>query len=192
MRQAIIIKDAKWEPFHIVSEKFKKASEGSILVIRENVKEIKAAKPIAKIAKAAAVILFLALSITANAQQSLIANLPSTTANSFSTNWTAGSGLIGWNQDAVATAQLTVLGTNALSSGNVVVAFDTSDNATDWLTNRYEVTAPIWGTNNGTALVRITNSIGGKWLRVGALKNQATGTTNTATVVRFSISVKDQ
>ena len=222
MRQAIIIKNPKWEPFTAASDAFKKldAKEKAILVVRGRCKEKRSeigadkvvktkpetaaaleadlrktgAKPedikkavaaFKPLAKAVAVLaLLLGICLPSFAQQSLIAYLPATSVTSFSTNWTAGTGLIGINRDQVAVFQLTATATNTLASGNTIVRLDTSDNGTDWLTNQVTIAA----TNNATAIARMTNSIGSKWWRVGGVSNLGTGTTNDSTIVRFSIS----
>jgi hypothetical protein len=185
MRQAFIVKNPKWEPFSKVSDAFKKlsATEPAVLIVRGRCKE-KKNKVLAK--AAVAVALLLGLCLPAFAQQNLIGYLPATSVTSFSTNWTAGTGLIGINRDQIAVFQLTATATNTLASGNTIVRLDTSDNGTDWLTN--QVTVAV--TNNATAIARMTNSIGGKWYRIGGVSNLGTGTTNDSSIVRFSISIQ--
>ena len=184
MRQAIIIKNPKWELFSAASDAFKKLkdNEPAVLVVRGRCKERKVKKAIVK--AVAALALIIGICLPASAQQSLIGYLPATSVTSFSTNWTAGTGLIGINRDQVAVFQLTATATNTLASGNTIVRLDTSDNGTDWLTN--QVTVAV--TNNSTAIARMTNSIGSKWWRVGGVSNLGTGTTNDSRIVRFSIS----
>jgi hypothetical protein len=45
MRQALIVKNPKWEPFHTVSDEFKSLSGNVVLVVRGRCKEKKTAKP---------------------------------------------------------------------------------------------------------------------------------------------------
>lgn len=185
MRQAIIVKNPKWEPFHVVSDAFKaeKEGSGSVLVVRGRCKE----KRKAKLAKAVAVIALLLLPcLSGFAQQSVINNLPATTVAGASTNSTAGPGFIGWNIDQVAVFQLTCVSTNTCSSA-VTVDLETSDNGTDWVQSSYAVAVTANGTTPVTAITRLTNSVGGKYLRVQAIRNP---NAYAITVQRFTLSTK--
>lgn len=147
---------------------------------------LKAAK--AKVAKAAALLLGLCLfGFSATAQQSLISYLSTTTVAGASTNTTMYGGTIGWNIDQVAVFQTTIVGTNASPTNAVTVLLDTSDNGTDWLTDQYTISVTPAGTTAGSSITRITNSVGGKYLRVGTLKNP---NLTAVTVSRLTLSTK--
>jgi hypothetical protein len=147
-------------------------------------KALAAFKPVA-----ALILAFLLISgIGAQAQQSITGKLPTTVFAGFTTNWTAGNGVIGWNRNDIAVFQLTTLGTNTVSTGDLTVIFDTSDNGTDWLTNRYTATTTCTGTNAATSITLITNTVGGRWLRVGGYKSTNTST-NAVTIPRFTIGI---
>jgi hypothetical protein len=190
MRQAIVIKNPKWELFTAASDAFKKlkAGETAVLVVRGRCKEIKPPKLIAKAVKVAAVLLLCAL--PSFAQQNLVNNLATSTLAGSTTNATAGQGFIGWNIDQVAVVQLSVVGTNAATTGTVTVLLDTSDNGSDWLAAQYTTaTVTCNGTTTATGISRITNSVGGKYLRIGGYKN-LNDATNAVTVQRFTISLE--
>ena len=189
MRQAIVIKNPKWEPFVAASDAFKKVkdNETAVLVVRGRCKEHKVAK-VSLIKKAAALVIGLCLlGFTASAQQNLLSALPTATIASATTNWGRG-GLIGVNMDQSAVFQLTSSATNASAIGVISVRIDNSDNGTDWLTNQIIIAA----TNGQTAIVRATNNIGGKWWRIGGVSNTGSGTTNDSTITRFSVSLKER
>lgn len=54
MKQAIVIKNPKWEPFTVASDAFKSAEAPAVLVVRGRTKEKKLAKSVAKAAKVTA------------------------------------------------------------------------------------------------------------------------------------------
>jgi len=166
------------------------ATEHAVNLRKQGKGEEDIKRAIATFKPALALLLALCLltGIGARAQQSIISSLPSTTAGSFATNWSTGTGLIGINRDDQAVFQLTVVATNTLASGAVNVKLDNSDNGTDWITNQIVISTTFSGTNVSTGITRATNSVGGKWWRIGGLGNTGTGTTNQASVVRFSIS----
>lgn len=190
MRQAIVIKNPKWEPFTKASDAFKatglKEGESAVLVVRGRCKE-KAIKVIRKL-KAAVVSVAVLFAMSSFAQEPIINKLAATTFVGASTNSSVANGIIGWNIDAVAVLQLSIVGTNAATTGQLRVAFDTSDNGTDWLANQYTVTMVATGVSTASSINRITNTIGGKWLRFGSVAN-----TNAMalTIQRVTLSVKE-
>lgn len=186
MRQAIVIKNPKWESFTAVSDVFKSADGPAVLVVRGRCKEKKADKVIHRAKKSLAVICLLFACLTSNAQQNIISYLPATQVITAATNTTEGPGLIGWNVDQVAVLQLTVVSTNT-AAGTFIVRLGTSDNGNDFVASQYSITATANGTTAATAIARITNSVGGKWLRVDKMENLSA---NTVTVQRFTISIK--
>jgi len=191
MRQALVIKNPKWELFTEASDAFKAVKEGenAVLVVRGRCKEKRVKTKPDKIAKAAALLLFLCLfGFSASAQQNLIGYLPATTVAGASTNATAGTGVIGWNIDQVAVFQLTVVSTNT-ASGAFTVDFRTSDNGTDWKTMAYSVAVTANGTTAATDIIRLTNTVGGKYLQVQQVRNPSA---SAVSVSRFTLSLKEQ
>lgn len=186
MRLAFIVKNPKWEPFIEASDAFKKLGDkdSAVLVVRGRCKE----KKVKKAVKVLASILFVLclFGLTAQAQQSVLSYLPATTVAGASTNSTAGTGVVGWNIDQVAVFQLTCVSTNTCSSA-VNVDLDTSDNGTDWVSGSYTVGVTANGTTPVTAITRLTNSVGGKYLRVAAIRNP---NAYAITVQRFTLSTK--
>lgn len=146
-------------------------------------------------------IAIVSMAIAASAQQDITSLMTSPTVAGSATNSQNGNGVIGWNIDAVAVFQVSVSQTNtahATTISNCVVRFDTSNNGTDWKTNAYSFSiAPSGVTNSAAAqstiastdIVRITNTIGGKWLRFGNTENV---NTNRVTFSRFTLSLKEQ
>jgi hypothetical protein len=225
MRQALIVKNPKWEPFSKVSGEFKALSGEAALVVRGRVKEklsvkageakvmkskpdsqealvadmrrageseeaIKKAVSAFKPIKAAAAIMLLCLvAIGANAQQSLLSYLPATTFAATTTNTTAGTGILGWNIDQEAVLQLSVISTNNVATNAFVVQWRTSDNGVDWVSSAYSVSVTPTGTNSATAISRITNSVGAKWLQVGSVENPNAAAVS---VQGFSLSLKEK
>lgn len=209
MRQAFIVTNPKWELFTKASDAFKSAASGAVLVVRGRCKENRAkggeskvfkksaeslAKEIADAAKkaaeaakkAAAILAIVFLSVSAFAQADITVNLPVTTLDGSSTNAGPGNGLIGWNYGDIAVLQCAVITTNVAhisTRSNVVVRFDTSLNGTDWLTDQYELSIPVASTTNANSTISLlTNTVGGKWLRIGACENV---NTNRVTFQRF-------
>jgi len=172
MKQAIVIKNPKWEQFTAASDAFKKLNlkdtESAVLVVRGRCKEHKPAKIIAK--AVSALLLFAAL--TVNAQQSIIGNIDNVTRLSQTTNNGIGNGILGWNPAQVAVFQVSVTGTNANATNALTLKLDTSLNGTDWATNQYTLTVTPAGSNVlGTSIAYLTNTVGGKWLRFGQIAN---------------------
>lgn len=213
MRQALIVKNPKWEPFTAVSDAFKalsvKDKESAALVVRGRCKEktTKTMKPLTsgktaewlktqakevadKLKKSAAVIACL-FAVTAAAQQNILPLLPAASIAGLTTNSTAGSGVLGWNIDQVAVFQLTVTGTNAGAATSLKVNVDTSDNGTYWKANAYAVECLPSGNATATQITRLTNSFGAKYIRFGSMAN-----TNAATgglsIPSFTVSLKEQ
>lgn len=210
MLQAIVIKNPKWEPFNKASDAFKatavKEGETAILVVRgrckeKNIKTMKTLKSgktaewlknqtksvVDKLAKAAALFVLL-FAFGASAQQNLVPLLPATYYAALSTNSTGGGGNVGWNIDQTAVFQLTVTGTNAAAAGPISVSIDTSNDRTYWVSSAYTILGPTVGATTATALVRATNTAGGKWFRIGTIANTNAaggGVTITAASVTF-------
>lgn len=195
MRQAIVIKNPKWEPFTKASDAFKattlKEGESAILVMRGRSKEkrVKAIKQIVKKAAAAAAVIIGLLALPSFAQQNILPLLPITTIPAISTNTTAGSGVIGFNPDQVAIFQLTATGTNALAAGTVTVSADTSDNGTDWVSSSYTIPVVATGATAATTITRVTNTVGAKYIRFAKIVNtNAVG--GMVELNRFTVSMK--
>jgi hypothetical protein len=138
--------------------------------------------------KIISLIAFLCVSFAAFAQQNILPLLPATTVAGGATNNTAGNGFIGLNIDQVAVFQLTVISTNT-AFGALSVYLETSDNGTDWIANSYTLATTSSGTTAATSITRITNSVGGKYVRVGRVGNP---TTNAVEVLRFTVSPKEE
>lgn len=126
------------------------------------------------------IICLLALvSFTAAAQQDITVLLPVAELAGATTNAGPGNGILGWNRD-----QIAVIGANIYSSNNVhistksnsIIRFDTSANGTDWSTNAYSLslTTATFQTNGSANIARLTNTVGAKWLRIGAVENANT------------------
>jgi len=112
------------------------------------------------------------------AQQNITAMLPATDLSPASTNYT-GAGFIGWNIDDVLVFQFNVQSTNnihASTKSNILVYLDTALTGTTWSTNQYLISVPThaYQTNALVSLHRITNTVGGNYLRVGAIWNANT------------------
>lgn len=152
-------------------------------------KAVKAFKvPTAVKAAAAMILAMFCFAFGANAQQSILNNLTSSTVAGVSTNYGVWNGSpIGWNINQVAAFQLSVLGTNA-TTGVLKINLDFSDNGTDWVTNQFTLTTTAQGTTAGTSITLLTNTVGGKYCRVGSTVN-----TNAAalTIPRLTVSLKD-
>jgi hypothetical protein len=194
MRQAIIIKNPKWELFTAASDAFKatvvKEGESAVLVVRGRCKE-KKTKPLVKLAKAAVAAMVLAFAFSASAQQNIVPLLPITTVPALSTNTAAGSGVLGWNINQLAIFQLTVTGTNAAAASPIVFSVDTSDNGTDWVASQYSILVTPDSTAAATSITKLTNTIGAKYIRFARIvsTNAAGGT---VTVNRFTVSMQEQ
>ena len=178
MRQALIVKNPKWELFSTVSAEFKTLSGNAVMVVRGTNKEKKTAKPVLKAVKAATGLaaFVLMFGLAAYAQQDITVMLPASNLAGSTTNVGPGNGVLGWNRD-----QIAVIGANIYSTNNVgittksnsVIRFDTSANGTDWSTNAYSfsLTTATYQTNGNANIARLTNSVGAKWLRIGAVEN---------------------
>ncbi len=155
----------------------------------------------AKIAKAVAsfkplkavatLLLFGLMCLPSFAQHFITANLPATDLAGATTNAGPGSGIIGWNRDAIAVLGANVISTNnaAISTkSNVFVRFDTSANGTDWVLNQYSLTltTATFQTNGNANIARLTNSVGAKWLRIGQIEN---ANTNRIYIQRLSFDI---
>jgi hypothetical protein len=133
----------------------------------------------------------LVLGVSAQAQQDITVMLPTLELAGATTNAGPGRGVLGWNRD-----QIAVLGANIYSSNNVniasksnvVVRFDASANGTDWATNAYgfSLTTATFQTNGNASIGRLTNSLGAKWLRLGAVENS---NSNRVYIQRVSFSI---
>lgn len=135
------------------------------------------------------VALFCLIGFTTLAQQPVIGNINGATTAGATTNTSAANGVIGWNIDRTVVFQAAIIGTNASPTNAVTVLFDTSDNGTDWLTDQYTFSITPNGTNSATAISRVTNSVGGKYLRFGTIKNP---NLTAVTFTRFTMSLKDE
>ena len=178
MRHARIVKNPKWELFSTVSAEFKALAGNAVLVVRGTNKEKKTAKPVLKAAKTAVVVaaFVLMFGLAVNAQQDITVMLPASNLAGSTTNVGPGNGVLGWNRD-----QIAVIGANIYSTNNVgittksnsVIRFDTSATGTDWSTNAYSfsLTTATYQTNGNANIARLTNSVGAKWLRIGAVEN---------------------
>jgi len=180
MRQALIVTNPKWERFTDASDKFKGLSGDAVLVVRGRNKEKSKAKEVkTKLVKAAAVacILF-GFALNSFAQQNILSLLPATSLTPASTNYT-GQGFIGWNIDDVLVFQFNVQSTNNIhvsTKSNILIYLDTALTGTTWSTNQYLISVPThtYQTNELVTLHRITNTVGGNYLRVGAIWNANT------------------
>lgn len=148
---------------------------------------------------AAAIVVFLFLAFQSFAQQNIIPNLPAIELGGATTNAGPGGGLIGWNIDQVAVIQGALYQTNtahATTISNAVIRFDTSNDGRNWQISAYNYSlAPTGVTNAGTGfsttattITRLTNTIGGKWLRAGIMENV---NTNRIYWANLSISLKE-
>lgn len=137
---------------------------------------------------AASFLAFVCIAISAVCQQSLLP-LMSSTRLATATNYPSiSNGIIGWNIDQVGVFQSTLTATNPVTTNcQVIFYLETSDNGTDWKTNSYQIVSSVNSTNAVTTLTRVTNTIGGKWLRVGSYNS-----TNVypVDVNRFTVSFK--
>lgn len=213
MRQAIIIKNPKWEPFTKASDAFKsttvKDGESCLLVVRGRCKEknMKTSKPlasgktaewlktqakevVAKLAKATALFVCL-FAFSAAAQQSIVPLFPATYIAGLTTNATSGSGQIGWNIDQTAVFQFSITGTNAGAVTPIQVRFDTSNDGTYWVATAYTLNATTAGAATSTSLVRATNTVGGKWIRIGGVAN-TNAATGGITITAASVTMREQ
>ncbi len=189
MRQAIVIKNPKWERFTIASDAFKEEKEGSgsILVVRGRCKEKRKKGGAAKLA--AALLLLCLFGFSVNAQEPIIHKLVSTTVAGASTNTSQGNGFIGWNIDQVAVLQVSVVGTNSSPTNAMRITFDTSDNGTHWLTDQYSQSLTPTDTSTATAISRITNTVGGKYIRFGKVEN---ANLTAVTITAYTLSTKQE
>lgn len=187
MKQAIIVTDPKWLPYDKARAAFKSAVGNVAFVVRGNCKEIKTTAKATK-KKLGLVATLLAFTLTVSAQQDIRSLLGATELVNATTNSTA-NGKIGWSIDQTAVIQLSLLSTNGTSHPTtaVTVYFQTSDNGTDWITDSYSVACIPTATTTASSITRLTNSVGGKYLRVGRIGNP---TTNVVTIPRFTISTK--
>lgn len=126
-----------------------------------------------------------------SAQQSVINNLNATTVAGSTTNSSIGAGFIGWNIDQIAVLQQTIVTTNngAGLTNTVTKTLDTSDNGTDWVADQYSIATLLNKTTNATSIVRITNSVGAKYLRFGQDRNT---NSNAVQTVRLTLSIKER
>ena len=139
-------------------------------------------------APAIVALLLLCFGFSGIAQQSLTGKLPATTLSGFTTNWTAGNGVFGWNMDQKAVFQLTAIGTNTATTSGITIPLDCTDNGTDWVTNRYNLSVVCNGTNAATSITILTNLVGGKFWRFGGYSN-TNAATNAVSIPRFTISI---
>lgn len=191
MRQAFVIKNPKWELFDKASDAFKASDAPAILVVRGRCKEKKIAKTLVKLTKSAVAALVLVLGVSAQAQQDITVMLPTLELAGATTNAGPGSGVLGWNRDQIAVLGANIYSSNIVhiaSKSNVVVRFDASANGTDWATNAYgfSLTTATFQTNGNASIGRLTNSLGAKWLRLGAVENS---NSNRVYIQRVSFSI---
>ncbi len=151
-------------------------------------KAVAAFKPL----KAAVLLLFCLMSLSAFGQMDITALLPAAELAAATTNAGPGNGgPIGWNRDAIAVLGANIYSTNnahATTKSNAVVRFDASANGTDWVLNQYSfsMATATFQTNNNANIVRITNTVGAKWLRIGQIENV---NTNRIYIQRLTFSV---
>ena len=112
-----------------------------------------------------------ALALPAFAQTDLRSRIASTTILAATTNTTAMTPSIGWNRDQVLVFQVTITGTNAIAGTNLVFKFDTSNDNTYWVASQHSISVSYPGNATATTLARMTNSTGGKWLRLKQIEN---------------------
>lgn len=156
----------------------------------EIAKAVAASKLPSILKKATALIALICLcGLSAGAQEPIINKLVSSTVVGATTNSSQGNGLIGWNIDAVAVLQVAVVGTNASPTNAIRVTFDTSDNGTDWLTDQYSHSVTPTGTTTASSITRITNTVGGKYLRFGKVEN---ANLTAVTINRYTMSIKER
>jgi len=179
MRQAIVIKNPKWEPFVTASDAFKKLEvkdkETAVLVVRGRAKEKRPTKIMKTFTKKSAVLPLIALlclfGFAAQADQDITSSLAATTVATATTNSTAGATAFSLTVDQIAAVSVSIVGTNASPTNPVVVKFDTSLNGTDWYNDAYTWVFTPGGATATTAIMRLTNSVGGKYFRVGEIQN---------------------
>ena len=111
------------------------------------------------------------MAFAASAQTDLKSRLNTTAIAAASTNTTAMAPAIGWNRDQVLVFQVTLIGTNAAASSNIVMNLDVSNDGTDWVASQHTITATAPGSGTKATIARLTNSVGGKWLRVKSIEN---------------------
>lgn len=204
MKQALIIKNPKWEPFHTVSDAFKatavKEGETAILVVRGRCKEknLKTMKPLKsgktaewlkqnvevakKLAGKVAVALLLTIGVSAFAQQDITASLGARTSI-ITSDATPSQPFTAQPGDVISvqvTAKYDVLAGNGVS--NIVFSCDQQLGGNYWHTNAFTLSFPVNTTNNAarTSIVKTTNTLGGISWRVG---NVTCGATNAVTIV---------
>lgn len=140
--------------------------------------------------KAAAIIgLLFLFGFNATAQEPIINKLVSTTVAGATTNSSQANGVMGWNIDQVAVLQVAVVGTNASPTNAIRITFDTSDNGTDWSADAYSHSVTPTGTSSATSLTRITNTVGGKYIRFGKVEN---ANLTAVTISRYTMSLKER
>lgn len=148
--------------------------------------ELKTSKlpSMADLLKKAAALLIIGWLCNATAQQNIIGLMNNPATPAATTNTTAGNGFIGLNIDQVAVFQWAVATTNnATTTETVRLWLDTSDNGTDWVVKQY----PITSNTNSALITKITNSVGGKYVRIGNFENSST---NTIVTQRLTVSTK--
>ncbi len=140
-------------------------------------KAVAAFKPLKS--AAVALLLFGLMCLPSFAQNFITDRLPATELAGATTNAGPGSGIIGWNRDQIAVIGANLYSTNnvhASTKSNVFVRFDTSANGVDWTNNAYFLTlvTATFQTNGNAHILRFTNSLGAKWVRIGQIENANT------------------
>lgn len=136
--------------------------------------------------KFAILALIAAFALPARAQTDLLPRLPSTTLLGATTNTTPVAEPIGWRRDEVLVFQFTCTGTNVIAGTNVVMKFDTSNDGTYWVSNQYTMTCTFPGAAQATTISRITNTVGGQWLRLRPIENINPASGGTITINAFN------
>ena len=116
-------------------------------------------------------LLLVGLAPLASAQTDLRIRIATTALTAATTNTTAMTSPIGWNRDAVIVVQTTLTGTNVIAGTNIVFKFDVSNDKTYWLATQHTISATFPGNGTVTTITRLTNSVGGKWLRLKSMEN---------------------
>jgi uncharacterized C2H2 Zn-finger protein len=191
MRQAIIVKNPKWEPFTTVSDAFKaisvKDKDSAVLVVRGRCKEKTAktmkqlqsgktaewlktqAKDIVdKVKKSAAVIVLLSATSVAFAQQDITTLVGVPTSNpGMSNSAVLVSPPIAAQPGELMSFQATHTGLiGATGTSNIVYSCDVQlANSTYWHTNAFTLSFPCVSSNAVTSIVKVTNSVPGVRVR---------------------------
>ncbi len=193
MRQAIIVKNPKWEPFTAVSDAFKaltvKDKESAVLVVRGRCKEknIKTMKPLTsgktaewlktqskevveKVKKTAALVIGLCLfAVAANAQQDITTLVGVATTNpGMSNSAVLTSPPLSAQPGDLIVVQATHTGLiGATGTSNIVYSCDQQLAGNYWHTNAFTMTFPCVSSNGNTAILKFTNTLGAIRFRFG-------------------------